>query len=151
MSEIKLISATNLSFANEDKTAIFMTVEVDGVTEITEPVEFVASAFDVMSHGVEWYKRARLGEFGIIKQYEPYIPTEEDLLNEAITLFGSEKAVAIRVEEDYRLGLADISDEQMREVKEYIRAINPTAATRSIPIRPDIMNRYAPQNATLEE
>ncbi|CAQ78731.1 hypothetical protein [Aliivibrio salmonicida] len=140
--EITLISATNLSFANEDKTAIFMTVEVDGVVEITEPVEFVASAFDSMAHGVEFYKRARLGEFGTVKPYEPYVPTEVNLLEEARMLFETEKPVALRIEEDYRLEFADISDEQMREVKDYIRAIKPDAVTRSIPVRPEIMNQY---------
>ena len=143
---IKLINATNLSFASKDKTSIIMTVEVEGVIGITEPVEFVASAFDVMPHGVEFYKRARLGEFGTVKQYEPYVQTEEDLLEEARMFFEMEKQVALRIEEDYRLELADISDEQMREVKEYIRAINPTAATRSIPIRPHIMTLYDPLN-----
>lgn len=149
--KIKLISATNLSFVSEDKTAIFMTVEVEGVVEITEPVDFVASAFDVMPHGVEFYKRARLGEFGTVKPYEPYVPTEADLLEEARMFFETEKQVALRIEEDYRLELADISDEQMREVKEYIRAIKPDAVTRSIPIRPDIMNQYSQLNTTLEE
>ncbi|MDD9174507.1 hypothetical protein PVK63_06430 [Aliivibrio sp. S2TY2] len=140
--EVKLISATNLSFASEDKTTILMTVEVEGVAEITEPVEFVASAFDVMPHGVEFYKRARLGEFGTVKQYEHYVQTEADLLEEARMLFESEKQIALRIEEDYRLELANISDKQMREVKEYIRAINPTAATRDIPNRPEIMKSY---------
>lgn len=151
MSEIKLINATNLSFASEDKTTILMTVEVEGVDEITEPVDFVASAFDVMPHGVEWYKRARLGEFGTVKQYEPYVKTEEDIIEEHRMFFETEKQVALRIDEDYRLELADISDEQMREVKEYIRAIKPDAVTRSIPIRPEIMNQYSQLNTTLEE
>lgn len=144
--KMKLINATNLSFASKDKTTIFMIAEVEGIESITEPVDFIASAFDVMPHCVEWYKRARLGEFGTVKPYEPYVPTEADLLEEARMFFESEKAVAIRIEEDYRLELADISDEQMREVKEYIRAINPTAVTRSIPIRPLIMTLYDPLN-----
>lgn len=148
--DIKLINATNLSFASEDRTAILMTVEVEGAVEIVGPVEFVASAFDVMPHGVEFYKQARLGKFGTVKAYEPYVNTDEDALEEARMFFETEKQVALRIEEDYRLELADISDEQMREVKEYIRAIKPDAITRSIPIRPDIMNQYSQLNTTLE-
>ena len=77
--------------------------------------------------------------------------TEEDLLNESKMFFESEKVVALRIEEDYRLELADISDEKMQEVKDYIRAIKPDAVTRSIPMRPDIMNQYSQSNTTLEE
>ncbi|WP_367971589.1 hypothetical protein RJD38_21110 [Vibrio scophthalmi] len=156
MSEIKLINATNLYFANEDKTAIFMIVEVEGVAEIIEPVEFVASAFDVMPHGVEWYKRARLGEFGTVNQYEPYVPTEADLLEKAKMFFESEKEIALKINADYHLDLKPILDEEMQEVKTYLKAIVPdsiarhTRIARSIP-RPEIMNKYAPLNATLEE
>lgn len=146
MSDVKLINAYDLFFANEDKTAISMVVITDGIETINEPTEFIASGYDIVPHGKAWFKRAYLGEFGSIKPYEPYVQTEDDLFHEATMFFGSEKAVALRIEEDYRLGLADISDEQMREVKEYIRAINPTAATRSIPIRPHIMTLYDPLN-----
>lgn len=157
MNNIKLINATNLSFANEEKTSISMIVEVEGVAEITEAVEFCASCFDVMHYGRDWYKRARLGEFGSIAAYEPFVPSEEALADAAKMFFESEKDIALKIDADYRLDLKQISDEEMQEVKTYLKAIDPTSIdrhtriARSIPVRPEIMNQYAPKNATLEE
>ena len=139
MNEIRLVTATDLTFANEAKTAISMVVEVEGVAEITTPVDFVASMYDTMEHGREWFQRAMEGEFGAIK---PYVPAEKDLVEEARMFFEEEKQVALRIEEDYRLELANISDEQMREVKEYLKAIKPSYVLRDAPIRPEIMDQY---------
>ena len=61
---------------------------------------------------------------------------------EKLAFFNKEKAIALRIEEDYRLELADISDAEMVEVKDYLKAINPTSATKIIPVRPEIMSRY---------
>lgn len=45
------------------------------------------------------------------------------------SFYEHEKRLALAIEEDYRLGLEDITDEQMKEVKVYIKAIHPTPAT----------------------
>ncbi len=141
-------NAKNPKWDNKEQTSLTLDVlfvEFDNYMPYTTRVNADTE------YGSKLYSETLKGSYGEIEPYEPHILTEEDLLEEATMFFESEKVVALRIEEDYRLGLADISDEQMREVKEYIRAINPTAATRSIPIRPEIMNQYSQLNTTLEE
>ncbi|WP_255312082.1 MULTISPECIES: hypothetical protein [unclassified Aliivibrio] len=105
---------------------------------------------------MNYYQNKQTGEiigreFDIvdIDLYTQLTEQEADLiLNEIkqdfddVVFFESEKAIALNIEEDYRLRLADISDVEMREVKEYIRVLKPDAVTRSIPNRPEIMNQY---------
>lgn len=61
---------------------------------------------------------------------------------ERIDFFNSEKRIALAIEEDYRLQLEYITDEQMMEVKMYIRSIHPEIKTRLGVQRPEIMEIY---------
>lgn len=61
---------------------------------------------------------------------------------ERLDFFNSEKRIALAIEEDYRLQLEDITDEQMTEVKAYMKSIRPDAKVRIKIPHPKIMNRY---------
>lgn len=154
---IKLTKAYDVHYENEDETQITMTVEVEGVECIDCPVVFTTTETDTTEHGREWYQRAIAGEFGPIAAYEPFIPSEEALADAAKMFFESEKEIALKIDADYRLDLKQISDEEMQEVKTYLKAIDPesiarhTRMARSIPVRPEIMELYSPRNTTLEE
>lgn len=63
--------------------------------------------------------------------------------------FKSEKELALAIEEDYRLGLENISDEDMASVKLYMKSIQPKDPNSpmvlmafSLPQRPQIMQVY---------
>ena len=72
------------------------------------------------------------------------VPTAADLLNEHRAFFNSEKAIALRIEEDYRLELEPITEEELDEVKEYLQLIKPALFNESfiLPVRPTIMDIY---------
>lgn len=61
---------------------------------------------------------------------------------ERLDFFNSEKRIALAIEEDYRLQLEDITNEQMLEVKAYMKSIPPNAKVRMSVPRPEIMNLY---------
>ncbi|MGL4210780.1 MAG: hypothetical protein ACRCRT_04460 [Cetobacterium somerae] len=65
------------------------------------------------------------------------------------SFFNSEKRIALAIEEDYRLGLEEISEEQILEVKTYMKSIQPKSAKAPIVLivqptvaRPQIMEYY---------
>ncbi|MDD9157006.1 hypothetical protein PVK64_12545 [Aliivibrio sp. S4TY2] len=145
-----VLQVKNPVWINEDNTVLNLEVLFEELKDLDFIPHSTQDNADT-EHGQTLWKEAMKGSYGEIKPYEPYVKTEEDLAEEARMFFGSEKVVALRIEEDYRLELADISDEQMREVKEYIRAIKPNTVTRRIPNRPEIMNQYSQLNTTLEE
>jgi hypothetical protein len=132
-------------WANQENTVLNVEVRFEELNDLDFIPHSTQDNADT-EHGKTLWDEAIKGTYGEIAPFVAYVQTEEDLFHEATMLFESEKAIAIRVEEDYRLELANISDVEMREVKEYIRAINPTAVTRSIPIRPHIMTVYDPLN-----
>ena len=61
---------------------------------------------------------------------------------ERIDFFNSEKRIALAIEEDYRLQLEDITDEQMTEVKTYMKSIQLNVKARMNVPRPEIMEIY---------
>ncbi|MGL5594113.1 MAG: hypothetical protein ACRDDH_09280 [Cetobacterium sp.] len=57
-------------------------------------------------------------------------------------LFRSEKAIALRIEEDFRLDLEVIGENEIAEVKGYLKSIKPGTITLEEVARPEIMYRY---------
>ncbi|RYU41905.1 hypothetical protein ERW49_18640 [Aliivibrio finisterrensis] len=133
-----IVSMKNPEFMDEGKTVILVDAHFNSDGVDSECKHIVCNHSDP-----ERFNSLISGECGDIKEYDLDLALREEQKQNELNFFESEKAVALRIEEDYRLELADISDEQMREVKEYIRAINPTATTRSIPVRPEIMSHYS--------
>ncbi|MGL5051060.1 MAG: hypothetical protein ACRC6E_10615 [Fusobacteriaceae bacterium] len=86
---------------------------------------------------------------GIVTKVRKYTDEEETVIlakqesDKEIAFFNSEKVIALRIEEDYRLELEDITEAEFIEVKLYIKALNPNnLAKLTIPKRPSIFDRY---------
>ena len=89
------------------------------------------------------------GEFKKVERYSPEVKAEmiaKKELDAEKAFYQSEKALALAIEEDYRLGLEPITDEQMAEVKLYIKSIQPITASTAVVLipreRPLIMEVY---------
>lgn len=87
------------------------------------------------------------GKFVKIERYSEEERTrleiEEDFANR-VSFYNKEKAIALLIEQDYRLELEDIKDEELVEVKQYIKALRPVEG-KSVNIiieRPEIMFNY---------
>ncbi|MGL5049331.1 MAG: hypothetical protein ACRC6E_01695 [Fusobacteriaceae bacterium] len=86
---------------------------------------------------------------GEVLKVRKYTDEEETVIlakqesDKEIAFFNSEKSIALRIEEDYRLELEDITEAEFIEVKLYIKALNPkNLAKLTIPKRPSIFDRY---------
>lgn len=69
--------------------------------------------------------------------------TDLEIFQLATLFFDEEKKKALRIEEDYRLDLLEITEQEMNKVKSYIKAIKPVMG--EVPpsvVRPQIMNNY---------
>ncbi|MGL5458887.1 MAG: hypothetical protein ACRDBY_04665 [Cetobacterium sp.] len=58
---------------------------------------------------------------------EKAVILEERAIQESKSFYTSEKQLALAIEEDYRLGLEPITDEQMVSVKQYMKSIQPVS------------------------
>lgn len=106
-----------------------------------------------MMNTCEWDKKVDYinDEFIKVEKYtaeEKVVILAERNANERKAFYSAEKRVALEIEEDFRLDLG-VTNEEMIEVKTYIKSINPTnpvvLKTRSaVPHiqRPEIMFRY---------
>jgi hypothetical protein len=66
--------AKDLSYASADGNSIFMTIKC---AEFNDEHRFLAATYDPMPHGVDWYNRAKAGEFGPVAPYvAPPEPTQ---------------------------------------------------------------------------
>lgn len=98
----------------------------------------------------EWDKKVDFvnGEFKKVERYSAEVKSqmiEERAKQEQLSFYNSEKAIALRIEEDYRLELEPITDVEIGEVKSYMKSIKPTQSntmTLMIVDRPEIMKRY---------
>lgn len=96
----------------------------------------------------DWDKKVDFDENMNIIVVDKYSEEEHTRLlaerqkQERIDFFNSEKRIALAIEEDYRLQLEDITDEQMLEVKAYMKSIRPDAKVRMSVPRPELMNLY---------
>lgn len=98
----------------------------------------------------EWDKKVDFvnGEFKKVERYSAEVKAqmiEERAKQEQLNFYNSEKAIALRIEEDYRLDLEPITDTEMGEVKTYMKSIRPSdniAMKLMIVDRPEIMKRY---------
>lgn len=98
----------------------------------------------------EWDKKVDFvnGEFKKVERYSAEVKSqmiEERAKQEQLSFYNSEKAIALRIEEDYRLELEPITDTDMSEVKTYMKSIKPNdsiAMNLMIVERPEIMKRY---------
>ncbi|MGL5056692.1 MAG: hypothetical protein ACRC6A_04915 [Fusobacteriaceae bacterium] len=86
---------------------------------------------------------------GEVLKVRKYTDEEETVIlakqesDKEIAFFNSEKAIALRIEEDYRLELEDITEAEFIEVKLYIKALNPKSITKlTRPPRPSIFDKY---------
>lgn len=97
---------------------------------------------------VDWDKKVDFDENMNIIVVDKYSEEEHARLlaerqkQERIDFFNSEKRIALAIEEDYRLQLEDITDEQMTEVKAYMKSIQPDEKVRMSVPRPELMNLY---------
>jgi hypothetical protein len=64
---MKISNAKAPKWANENRTAIDLTVTIDGIGE----VPFTASADDVEEHGRQLFAQASAGDFGAVGDYVP--------------------------------------------------------------------------------
>jgi hypothetical protein len=74
---------------------------------INEERPFTASPHDCEAHGRDIYAKATAGEFGVIAEFVPYVPTKE------------EKSAAARAERDKLLTATDWT--QLPDVPESVR------------------------------
>ncbi len=70
--------------------------------------------------------------------------TELEVFQSATLFFDEEKKIALRIEEDFRLGLSEITGQEMDGIKSYLRAMKPTVGVE-LPnvVRPPIMGDYS--------
>ncbi|NOH60280.1 hypothetical protein [Vibrio sp. RE88] len=67
--------------------------------------------------------------------------TDLEIFQLATLFFDEEKKIALRIEEDYRLGLLEITEQEMNAVKSYIQEIRPRLGVDPKEIsRPEIMS-----------
>ena len=126
-------------WADEEHERITLMLLFEGAAEYSP---FCASSYDCTDYGIRLFDRAVAGEFGEIGQYEKLDPAEEDRLIEEFErdlFFKSERRIATQIEDDWRLGL-DVTDEEMKAVKLYLRALKLEPETN--PARPDIFLRF---------
>lgn len=97
-----------------------------------------------------WDKIIDLESTGMIIYKEKYTYEEKAKIEAeknqqfSDTFVASEKVIALRIEEDYRLELEEISDEQFKEVKQYIKSIQPNSQVKALE-RPELMFVYEKQ------
>jgi len=101
---MQLEYAKNPHWANAEHTMIDLTVRF---AEIPEDLPFTASPHDCEAHGRDIYAKAIAGEFGVIAEFVPYVPTKE------------EKAEDVRAERDRLLAATDWT--QLPDVPEAVR------------------------------
>ncbi len=70
--------------------------------------------------------------------------TELEVFQSATLFFDEEKKIALRIEEDFRLGLSEITGQEMDGIKSYLRAMKPTVGVE-LPdvVRPLVMDNYS--------
>lgn len=96
----------------------------------------------------EWYLKVDFvnGKFIKVERYAPEIKTqmiEERAKQEQLSFYNSEKEIALRIEEDYRLELEPITEAEMIEVKTYMKSIKPNYFRFFTSVRrPEIFKRY---------
>lgn len=108
------------------------------------------STLELMNN-CEWDKKVEYQNESLVK-IERYSVEEknrilaEKAIQEKKSFYNSEKQLALEIEEDYRLGLEDVTEEEMLEVKIYIKnmhqSLQPTKATVIEIVRPKIMIEY---------
>lgn len=99
-----------------------------------------------MMNTCEWDLKVNFvdGEFKKVEKYTAEVKaemiTEKELQTEK-SFYQSEKSLALAIEEDYRLGLEPIADEEIIEVKRYIKYIQPTNPNTpmTMNIRPEVV------------
>ncbi|MGL5723412.1 hypothetical protein [Cetobacterium sp.] len=97
----------------------------------------------------QWYLKIEFvdGKFVEVEKYTPekkLIVMQEMEESERKAFYSSEREIALEIEEDYRLDLEDITEEQIIEVKTYIKSIKPTKTLiKKLKVeRPEIMEVY---------
>jgi hypothetical protein len=91
-------------WANAEHTMIDLTIKW---VEIDEELPFTANPDDCEEHGRAIFAAAVAGEYGVVAEFVPYVPTQE------------EKAAEIRAERDALLAATDWT--QLPDVPEAIR------------------------------
>jgi hypothetical protein len=117
---MKLISATNPSWANRSQTLINLTVRFEG---IDEDLPFTADPNDVEAYGRDIYARAAAGEFGAVASFEA-TPTTTEQVSNAVR---QERNRKLETEVDpivsNPLRWEDLTPEQQQAVANYRRAL----------------------------
>ncbi len=95
----------------------------------------------------KWDKKISVDKYFNITEVDKYSPQEkEEILKEtnkqqSSQFIVSEKNIALKIEEDYRLELEEITDSEMSEIKKYIKSLQPSVLTRALD-RPTLMFIY---------
>lgn len=76
--DIKYNDVKNCKWGDEEHTIILCEVDFEHLDQIYVP--FSATANDKYNHTKEIFSKAKAGEFGIIAEYVPYVPTTEELV-----------------------------------------------------------------------
>lgn len=88
------------------------------------------------------------GEFKKVEKYTPdekALELEKRALAEAEAKYSSEQAIAMRIYNDFALQTEPVTDEEMAEVRTYMKAIKSSASKTmmlNVVTRPAIMERY---------
>ena len=95
----------------------------------------------------KWDKKISVDSDFNITEVERYTPEEKTEIEEqrnqqySDSFITSERSIALKIEEDYRLELEEISDIQMKEVKQYIKSLQTNSLMRALD-RPELMFIY---------
>lgn len=73
---MKYSAVKNPKWANAEHTMIDCEVNFDALVD--EFVPFTALRSGDLAHGHEIFARCAAGEFGVVQEYQPYTPTEEE-------------------------------------------------------------------------
>ena len=138
---MNILDARNVTANNAEQTRLILEVKTEEDQGYFPIVVSDAANTDFCK---SLYENAKNGDYGDIAPFAQYVPTAADLLNDHKAFFDSEKAIALRIEEDYRLELEPITEEELEEVKDYLQLIKPSLLSDSYvePVRPTIMNVY---------
>lgn len=84
---------------------------------------------------VEWDKKIKINPDFTVTKEEKYTPEEKANIllaqekEKEKTFFNSEREIALRIEQDKRLQLETITDEEMNQVVKYMQSIKPKGNT----------------------
>lgn len=145
-------------FMKDDKENIICTFVGDSLLETTWKDLDRICVMDSEQHSnylkicseCPWDKVIDLDELGNIVYKEKYTEEEKRVIEAeknkqySDSFVASEKGIALRIEEDYRLELEEISDVEFKEVKQYIKSIQSTIQTMALD-RPELMFIYEKQ------